>query len=109
MQTLPIALAEAEMVLARDVMRVDALDGPPLCGKGVVLTVPLIVRLRNMGVQSITVEGRPVPMAGDMNLSELLAALEFRFSRVAGNERMDYLKGLFREQIQREMGEPDGR
>jgi hypothetical protein len=109
MQTLPIALAEADMVLARDVMRVDSLDGPPLCGKGVVLTVPLIVRLRNMGVQSVTVEGRPMPTAGDMSLDELLAALDVRFSRVAGNERMDYLKGLFREQIQREMGEPDGR
>jgi hypothetical protein len=48
-------------------------------------------------------------MAGDMTLAELLAALDHRFSRVAGNERMDYLKGLFRELIQREMGEPDGR
>lgn len=107
MQTLPISLAEAEMVLARDVMRVDKLDGPPLCGKGVVLTAPLIMRLRNMGVQTVTVEGHPVHFEGEKSLDELLADIEFRFSRVGGNPRMEYLKELFRQQIVRGMGEPD--
>lgn len=105
MQTLPISLAEPEMVLARDVMRVDKLDGPPLCGKGIVLTAPLIMRLRDMGVQTITVEGHPLHLEGERTLTELLADLEYRFSQVAGNRRMEFLKGLYRAQIEREMGE----
>ena len=109
MQTLPISLAEPEMVLARDVMRVDKLDGPPLCGKGVVLTAPLIMRLRNMGVQSITVEGHPLQVEGEKSLAEMLADLEFRFSKVRGNPRMDFLQGLIRAQIERNLGAPDGR
>ncbi len=109
MQTLPISLAEPEMILARDVMRIDKLDGPPLCGKGVVLTAPLIMRLRNMGVQTLAVEGHPLQLEGDMSLEELLADLEFRFSRVKGNPRMDFLKGLFCDQIERSMGAADGR
>jgi hypothetical protein len=109
MQTLPIALAEADMVLARDVMRVDCLDGPPLCGKGVVLTAPLIMRLRNMGVQTVTVEGHPVTIEGEKTMEDLLLDLDFRFSRVAGNPRMEQLKGFYADQIRREMGELDGR
>ena len=109
MQTLPISLAEPEMVLARDIMRVDKLDGPPLCGKGVILTAPLIMRLRNMGVQVVTVEGHPIHLEGEKSLDELLADLSFRFSRVAGSARMDYLQELYRNQIMHNMGETDGR
>jgi hypothetical protein len=67
------------------------------------------MRLRNMGVQTVTVEGHPLVIEGEKTLAEMLADLDSRFSRVANNARMDYLKGLFMEQIQREMGEPDGR
>ncbi len=109
MQTIPIAKAEAEMVLAKEVRRLDNPDGPPLCGAGVVLTLSLIIRLRDMGIQSLTVEGHPVWLEGDLTLEEQLAALDRRFKKVASNPRMLTLKNIYRAQILRFMGEPDER
>jgi hypothetical protein len=109
MQTIPIAKAEAEMVLAKDVRLPDNPDGPPLCGAGVVLTLSLIIRLRDKGIQSLTVEGHPVWLEGDLTLEEQLAALDRRFKKVASNPRMLTLKDIYRAQILRSMGEPDER
>ncbi|AJE02877.1 hypothetical protein [Geobacter pickeringii] len=104
MQTIPIALAEPDMVLARPVTRVDAPQGPPICGKGTVLTVSLIERLRNQGIRMLTVEGRPVAMEGEKSLDELLAELDRRFSKVETVPLMQRLKGMYRTLIIRSMG-----
>ena len=109
MQTIPIATAEAEMILSKDVKHPDNPDGPPLCGIGVVLTTSLIMRLRNMGIQTLTVEGHPVWIEGDISLEEQLDALERRFKKVANNPLMLKLKDIYRMQILRSMGAVDGR
>lgn len=83
MQNIPINLAADGMVLAREILRPDKPDSPPICGKGMTLTTGLIEKLKNLGVQSIAVEGRPVMMDGDTTLDEAIAALEKRFRKVS--------------------------
>lgn len=109
MQNIPIALAQPDMVLAREVVRPENPGGPPICGRGIVLTESLIERLKTMGVQTLTVEGRPVPMEGERSLEELLADLERRFRRVAGTPLMDRLHEIYRSHLARIMGGGDGR
>ena len=109
MQTIPIAKAEAKMVLAKDVKRPDNPNGPTLCGKDVLLTSSIIMRLRDLGIQTLTVEGHPVWLDGDISLEEQLEALERRFKKVANNPLMLKLKEIYRTQILRSMGESDGR
>lgn len=105
MQKIPFSLAQSGMILAKDVVRGDNPNGPPICGKGVELTESLIERLRNMGIQSITVQGHPVWMDGDKTLPELLDDLDRRFSRSEGNPLNDMLRKVYRETIIRSMGE----
>ncbi len=99
MQRIPIAQSQPGMTIAKDVIRPDNPNGPPLCGKGVELTAPLIMRLQNMGVQSVIVDGHPLWMEGDRTLDELLADLDRRFSKVAGNPRMQVIKDVYRSCI----------
>ena len=60
MQKIPLMLAKAGMIIARDVFRADSPIGIPICGKGTLLSDTLIARFDNMDVQSIYVEGHPV-------------------------------------------------
>lgn len=101
MQTIPIALAAPDMVLAREVKRADNPQGPPICGKGTVITAALLERLRNLGVKTLTVEGRPVELEGEKTLDDMLADLDRRFSKVEGNPLMQRLRELFRAGIVR--------
>ena len=103
MQTIPLALATADMVLALDVKRSDNPDGPPICGKGMSLTDSLIERLKNLGIQSVTVEGHPVQIEGEKTLDDLLADLEHRFRKVGSDPIMNKLKEICRAQIIRSM------
>lgn len=105
MQRIPFSLAQPGMVLAKDVVRGDNPNGPPICGKGLELNETLIERLRNLGIQSITVEGHPVSMDGDKTLEELLKDLDRRFRRVADDPLTGVLKDIYRNQIIRSMGE----
>lgn len=103
MQTLPIALIEAGMVLARDVVRQDHPNRPPVCGKGITLTDNLLERLRMMGIKSLVVEGHPVDVDGEQSLSEMLAALEERFRMVEHDPLMMQLREGYRKIITRSM------
>jgi len=105
MQKIPISLAQSGMMLAKDVVRAENPNGPPICGKGVELTDSLIDRLRNMGIQSVTVQGHPVWMEGDKTLDEMLKDLDRRFSRVADDPLTGKLKNIYRDHIIRSMGE----
>lgn len=109
MQTIPIALAEPEMLLARDVRRADNPQGPPICGRGTPLTASLIERLRNLGITSITVEGHPVAIEGEKTLEDLLADLDRRFGKVADVPLMARLKEMYRGSIIRSMGGEGGK
>ncbi len=103
MQKIPITLSQPGMILAKDVIRPDNPNGPPLCGKGVELTAPLIMRLQNMGIQSLIVEGHPLWQEGDKTLDELLSDLDRRFSKVAGQPRMKIIKDVYRSCIIKSM------
>lgn len=103
MQTIPIVLAEPDMILAREVKRADNPQGPPVCGRGTVLTASLIERLRNLGVKMVTVEGHPVAVEGEKTLEELLADLDRRFSKVENFPLMQRLKEIYRAGIVRSM------
>jgi hypothetical protein len=105
MQKIPFSLAQPGMILAKDVVRAENPNGPPICGKGVELTESLIERLRNMGTQSVTVKGHPVWLEGDKTLEELLTDLDRRFSRVDDDSLTGSLKNIYREHIIRSMGE----
>lgn len=103
MQTLPIALVEEGMVLARDVVRQDNPTGPPVCGRGMTLTDNLLERLRTMGIKSLVVEGHPVDVDGEQSLTEMLAALEERFRKVEHDPLMIQLRECYRKIITRSM------
>ena len=87
------------MVIAKDVMRPDNPDGFPVCGKGTTLSDSLIERLKQIGIQSITVEGHPVKMEGDISTEEQLAALEKRFRKISEDPIMTMVKGKFQNHI----------
>jgi hypothetical protein len=99
MQSIPISLAKPEMMLAHDLVHPDNPSGPPICGKGMMLTESLLERLKAMGVKKVTVEGHPVCQDGDMTLDQLLNQLDYRFSRVTGDPLMTWLKELYRERL----------
>lgn len=104
MQNIPFALAISGMVLAKDVAHTDNPGSPPVCGKGLTLTDPLIERLKNMGIQSITVEGHPIKIDGDNSLEEMIAALDRRFKKVEGDALTMKLKMIYKKQIIKSMG-----
>ncbi|BDV43709.1 hypothetical protein GURASL_26320 [Geotalea uraniireducens] len=109
MQSIPIASAEPDMVLARDVRRVESPQGPTICGRGTVLTSGLIERLKNLGIKSITVEGNPLAAEGENNLENLLAELDHRFRKVDNVPLMRKLKGMYEALLIRSMGGTRGR
>jgi len=80
------------MVLAREVMRPEKPDGPPLFGKGAVLSASQIERLAAIGVRSVVVEGRPVVVEGEEPLDEQLRRLERRLSRASRDPFMERLR-----------------
>lgn len=105
MQNIPFTLAISGMVLAKDVARTDNPGGPPVCGKGLILTDQMIDRLKNMGIQSITVEGHPIRMDGDNSLEEMLAGLDRRFKKAEGDPLTMKLKMIHKKQIIKSMGD----
>lgn len=109
MQKIPLNLAAAEMVLARDIFKNDSPSGMPICGQGTVLTDSLINRLQQMGVQSLYVEGHPVWLEGDRALPEQLADLEKRFSKTLDNRYNLILLEIYRNQLTAAMGDNGGR
>jgi len=109
MQKIPLNLAAAEMVLARDIFKNDSPTGMPICGKGTELSDALISRLQQMGVQSLYVEGHPVWQEGDRGLTEQLADLEKRFSKTLDNRYNRSLFEMYRNQITVAMGDSGGR
>lgn len=109
MQKIPLALAEADMVLARDILRDENAGGPPICGKGITLTDSLIERLKRMGVQTIAVEGHPVRMDGDRTEEEILLALDKRFEKVEDDPLTNKLKKIYRAHYMKSFGDQGGR
>ena len=97
MRKIPLTSAEPDMVLGRDIYRDDNPGGPPICGRGISLTPSLIERLKRMGVQSITVEGRPADDALAKSPEEILTALDERFRKAEGDPLTMKLKAVYRQ------------
>ncbi len=109
MQKIPINLAEAGMVLARDIYKNDNPTGMPICGKGTELSDSLLNRLMQMGIQSLYVEGHPVWQEGDKTLDEQLADLDTRFARTRDNRQNMMLLDIYRTHITAAMEDSGGR
>lgn len=109
MQNIPLTLAKAGMVVAKEIKASDDPAGMTICGKGVKLTDSLINRLEQMGIQSVNVEGHPVKMEGESSVEEMLAALEHRFRRAGDDPLMLTIKGIYQKQIRRSMGDAGGK
>lgn len=93
------------MVLAKEVYRNDMSGGPPICGKGIVLSESLIERLRAMDIQSVTVQGHPVSVEGEKSLEEQLQDLDKRFQRHSTDTLTLKLKEIYRQYLIEAMGE----
>lgn len=105
MQKIPLMLAAAEMVLARDVFRGDSAAGMPICGKGTVLTDSLIARLEHLDVQSIYVEGHPVWENGDRTIDDVIKDLDLRFNKVMDDPLTVKLYETYRAFLTKSMGD----
>ena len=85
---------EPGMVLARPVMNKS---GMIMLGEGTELTDNLIEKIRDMGIESVHVQGMSQP---DVPLEALLAALDARFARVEKDHLMAMIKRLMKEHIE---------
>ncbi|MFZ5774240.1 MAG: hypothetical protein ACOY3Z_01975 [Thermodesulfobacteriota bacterium] len=96
MQRILTAQAAPGMVLAKEVLTPE---GRVLCGKGTELSDALIGRLRQMEIMDVTVEGHPIHVEGEKPLKELLAEVDYRFSKVEDVAPLMYLKKRIKERI----------
>ncbi len=85
---------EPGMKLAKPV---ENAGGMVLLGEGTELTMELIDRVKNMGAESVYIQGFTKPA---VPMETMLAELDKRFSNVEGDPRMDLLKKIFREHIE---------
>jgi hypothetical protein len=108
MQIIPIALAASGMVVGREVRSSGDATGRVLCGKGMILTDSLIQRLRQLGIESLPVEGHPVRIEGEESIENMLRALDSRFRRVEDDAVMMKIKELYRRRIFKSMGVESG-
>lgn len=104
MQKIPLMLAKAGMILARDVFRGDSQAGMPICGRDTELTDDLINRLEQMDVQSLYVEGHPVWEEGKRSLDDMLRELDQRFELSRQNSLNSILYDIYRAQLVKSMG-----
>jgi hypothetical protein len=82
------------MVLAKPVMNKS---GMIMLGEGTELNDSLIEKIRDMGIESVHVQGMSQP---DVPLEELLAALDARFSHVEKDHLMAMIKRPMKEHIE---------
>ncbi|MFA7403091.1 MAG: hypothetical protein WC007_03800 [Pelobacteraceae bacterium] len=109
MQKIPLMLAKAGMILARDVFRGNAPIGMPICGKGTELTETLIARFENMDVQTVHVEGHPVWEEGERSFDDLLRELDGRFCKTLQNPLNVMLYDIYKAYLIKSMGGDSGR
>ena len=85
---------EPGMVLARPVMNKN---GMTMLGEGAELTDSLIEKIRDMGIESVHVQGMSQP---DIPMEALLAVLDARFAHVEKDPLMAMIKRLMKEHIE---------
>jgi len=95
MQKIPLDLAAPGMKLAKPVTKSDGLV---LVGAGVELTTTIISRFRASGVQSLTVQGRPVDLGDDggNDLERIAGRLDHLFRKHGQDRFMTTLRNMLR-------------
>jgi len=98
MQRIPLEQAAERMKLAKPVVNDN---GITLIREGTELTRPLIERLKNLGIEKITVQGRPLKTEGEVEkpLPVLEKELEYRFRRTQSDPLMRQVKAIFQKQL----------
>ncbi|HEU6435950.1 MAG TPA: hypothetical protein VE028_00680 [Nitratidesulfovibrio sp.] len=93
MQKIPLDLAAPGMKLAKPVTKSDGLV---LVGAGVELTATIIARFRASGVQSLTVQGRPVDLGDDggSGLERIAGRLDHLFRKHGQDRFMSTLRNM---------------
>lgn len=109
MQKIPLMLAKAGMVLARDVFRGDTPSGMPVCGKDTVLTDDLITRLDHLDIQSVSVQGHPVWEEGELSFDDLVRELDRRFEKTIQEPLNVILYNIHKAQLIKSMEGEGGR
>lgn len=109
MQKIPLMLAKAGMILARDVFRGDSPIGMPICGKGTELTNSLIARFDNMDVQTIHVVGHPLWEEGESSFDDLLRELDGRFCKTIHEPLNMLLYDICKAYLIKSVGGDNGR
>ncbi len=104
MQKIPLMLAKAGMLLARDVFRSDSPVGIPICGKSTELTDSLITRFENMDVQTVYVEGHPVWEEGERSFDDLVSDLDNRFNKTRQKPLNAILYDIYKAYLIKSMG-----
>jgi hypothetical protein len=104
MQKIPLMLAKAGMILARDVFRGNSPTGMPICGKDTELTDSLIARFENMDVQTVQVKGHPVWEEGERSFDDLLQELDGRFSKTLHEPLNAMLYDIYKAYLIKSMG-----
>lgn len=86
MQRIPIKFASAGMSLAKPITRED---GMVLAGENTVLTDSIVERLKNAGIASLVVKGRPLPgQASGMDLTKVKERLPHLFRKYQNDKLM---------------------
>ena len=100
MQKIPLKYAFEGMILGKPVTRDD---GMVMAGEGLTLTESIIDRLKNSGINSVTVKGRPVPGldSGDVDLAKMKERLGHLFRKYQQNPLMWTLRNMLEQYLER--------
>ncbi len=103
MQKLPIDLVRPGMVLEKPVLRDNGLV---LVAKGTEISDTLLKRLENMDVKSVTVEGHPVHIEGEVppkSYQERIDSLDHLFRKFKDDPWMNKMKKFIRYYFTRKL------
>ena len=78
--------------------------GMVILPKGAKLSVPMIAKMRRMGVLEVVIEGDDPNAPPPKTLDELLEDLDFRFEGLEGNKLMMVIKKTAREHLVQRKG-----
>jgi hypothetical protein len=99
LQKIPIKYADSSMILAKAVTRSD---GMVLAGADLQITDNLLSRLKDAGIVSVVVKGRPMPAmdSGDIDLPKMRGRLDHLFRKHQQNTLMWNLRNMIDQYLE---------
>jgi hypothetical protein len=92
MQRIPIKFASPGMILAKPALRSD---GMILAGEGFVLSDSVLEKLKDAGLSSLVVKGRPLPNLGaGMDLAKVRERIPHLFRKYQDDPFMNAMRNL---------------